>query len=78
MKCTDGREPMTQPVIIANFRGFARCVFFLLRKQLAENTTKSYHVYKVIGVPHIYNKSLGIRLAGYPANKNKSLILIKF
>ena len=29
-------------------------------------------------VLHIYNKILGIRLAGHPVNKNKSLILIKF
>ena len=48
------------------FYGF--WVFFVtLRKQLAENATKSYHVYKVIVVPHIYNKILDIRLAVYTA-----------
>ena len=52
-------------------------LFVTLRKQLAENATKSYHVYKVMIEPHIYNKILGIRLAGYPANKNNRLILIK-
>ena len=30
-----------------------------LRKQLAEHSTKSYNVYKVIVVPHIYNQILG-------------------
>ena len=47
-------------------------------KQFAENPYKSYHVYKVKVVLHIYNKSLVIRFEGNPANKNKSLILIKF
>ena len=49
-----------------------------MRKQFAETPNKSYHVYKRIVVLHIYNKILGIRLEGHPANKNKSLILIKF
>ena len=49
-----------------------------MRKQFAENAYKSYHVYKVINVLHNYSKMLGIRLVGHPANKNKSLILIKF
>ena len=52
--------------------------FVTLLKQLAENATKSYRVYKVIVVLHIYNKKLGNGLAGHPSNKNKSLILIKF
>ena len=56
-------------------RGFG--VFVTLRKQFAENANKSYHVYKVIVVLHIYNKIHGIRLAGHPAIKNKNLILIK-
>ena len=30
-----------------------------LRKQLTDNSTKSYNVYKVIVVPHIYNQILG-------------------
>ena len=54
-------------------------VFFVtVRKQFAENANKTYHVYKMIVVLHIYNKSLGTRLVGRPANKNKSLILINF
>ena len=53
-------------------------VFVTLRKQFAENDNKSYHVYKVIVVLHIYNKSLVIRLAGHHANKNKSLVLRLF
>ena len=50
----------------------------VVREQFVENANKSYHFYKVIVVRHICNKILGIRLAGQPANKNKSLILIKF
>ena len=55
-------------------------VFFCncARKQFEEKANKSYHIYKVIVVLHIYSKILGIRLVGNPANKNKSLILIKF
>ena len=49
-----------------------------MRKQFAENPNKSYDVYKVIVVLYINNKILGIRLEGHTANKNKSLILIKF
>ena len=50
-----------------NFRGLGCFSFVTLRKQLAENATKSYQVYIV---PHIHNKVLGIRLARYSANKN--------
>ena len=47
-----------QPIKTLNMRVV---VFFVtLRKQLAESANKSYHVYKVIFVLHIYNKSLGI------------------
>ena len=54
-------------------------VFFVtLRKELAENANKSCHVCRVIVVLHIYNKSLLIRLAGHPSNKNKSLVLRLF
>ena len=61
-----------------NCKFYGVLVFFVtLRKQLAENTNKSYHVYKVIVVLPIYTKSLGIRLAGHPANNN-SLVLIFF
>ena len=62
---------------MANFRG---SVFFAatLQKDFAENANKSYHTYKVIVVLHIYNKILGIGLAGQPTNKNKSLALVKF
>ena len=42
-----------------NFQGVG--VFVFLRKQFAEKDNKSYHVYKVIVVLHIYNKSLVIR-----------------
>ena len=52
--------------------------FVTLQKQLAENANKSFHVYTVIVVLHIYNKTLGIRLAGHPANKSKGLVLILF
>ena len=53
-------------------------VFFVtVRIQFSENANKWYHVYKVIVVLHIHSKILGIRLVGHPANKNKSLILIK-
>ena len=51
--------------------------FVTVRKQFAENANKMYHVYKVIVVLHIHNKTLGIRLVGHPANKNRSLVLIK-
>ena len=54
-------------------------VFFVpVQEQFAENTKKSYHVCRVIVFIHIYHKMFGIRLAGPSANKNKSLILIKF
>ena len=54
-------------------------VFFAtLRKQLVENIDKSYHVYDVIVVLHIYHTIFGIRLIGYPANRNKRLTLVKF
>ena len=54
-----------------NFK-FEGVLFFLtLRIQLAENANKSYHDYTVIVVLHIYNKTLGTRLAGYPEIKNK-------
>ena len=49
-----------------------------LSKLLAENAYKCYHVYKGIVVLHIYNKSLVIRLAGHPANRNKSFLLRLF
>ena len=39
---------------------------------------QSYRVYKKIVMLHICNKFLGIRLTGYPANRNKRLALIKF
>ena len=42
-----------------------------LQKEFAENANKSYHAYKVIVVLHIYNKILGIGLAGHPTNKKK-------
>ena len=60
-----------------NFRGL---VFFAatLQNEFAENANKSYHAYKVIVGLHIYNKILGIGLAGHPTNKTKSLALIKF
>ena len=62
---------------IQNLKGDG--VFFVTaRKQFAENAYKSCHVYKVIVVLHIYSKILGIRLVVHPANKNKSVILIKF
>ena len=60
-----------------NFRRWW-CFFVPVQEQFAENTNKSYHVCRVIFVLHIYHKMLGIRLAGPSANKNKSLILIKF
>ena len=54
-------------------------VFFVpVQEQFAENTNKSYRVCRVIAVLHVYHKMFGIRLAGPSANKNKSLILIKF
>ena len=34
--------------------------------------------YKVIVVLHIYNKKFGIRLAGHPENKNKSVVVRLF
>ena len=43
----------------ANLKGVG--VFVTLRKKLAENANKSCHVYKVIVVLHIYNRSLGIQ-----------------
>ena len=55
---------------------FFVCFFLPLQKQFAENANKKYHIYKVIAVLHVYNKILGIRLAGHPANKNKNLILL--
>ena len=53
-------------------------VFVPLQEEFAENTNKSYHACRVIVVLHIYHKMFGIRLAGPSANKNKSLIFIKF
>ena len=47
-------------------------------KATCRNANKSYHVCKVIVVLHIYHKSVGIRLAGHPANKNKSVVLRLF
>ena len=49
-----------------------------MQEKFDENTNKCYHVCRVIVVLHIYLKMFGIRLAGPSANKNKSLILIKF
>ena len=60
----------------ANFGGLV--LFVTLRIRFAENINKSYHVYKVIVVLHIDNKILGIGLTVHHANKNKSVILIKF
>ena len=61
-----------------NFKFEGVLVFFVtLRIQLAENANKSYHDYEVIVVLHIYNKSLGIRLAGHPENK-KCVVLLLF
>ena len=37
-------------------------VFVTLRKQLAENAYKIYHVYKVIAMLHIYNKKFGYQI----------------
>ena len=45
------------------------CFFVTLRKQFSEKANKGYHVHKAITVLHTHNKSLGIRLAGHPANK---------
>ena len=53
---------------ICKFQGVLVC-FLTLRKN-AENANKSYHVYKVIVMLHVCNKILGIRLTGYPANRN--------
>ena len=41
-----------------------------MRKTLAENAIKKFHVYKVTVVLYtcIYDSFLGIRLPGYPAN----------
>ena len=47
-------------------------------KTICRNPHKSYRVYKVIDVLYTYNTILGMRVEGYPANKIKSLILIKF
>ena len=52
--------------------------FVPMQEQFAENTNKSYHVCRVIVVLHIYHNMFGIRKAGPSANKNESLILIKF
>ena len=59
-------------------RGQITFFFVTLRKELAENANKSYHVYKVIVVLHIDNTSLGIRIAENHAIKNKSLVLRLF
>ena len=59
-----------------NFRGSV--CFATLGKQFAENANRIYHVYKAIVVLHIYNKILGIGLAGHFTNKNKSLALINY
>ena len=73
--CTSERGQMTKFNKIAtnqNFKFEGWVVFFAtLQKQVAEKANKSYHICKVIVVLHIHNKSLGIRLAGHPANKNK-------
>ena len=53
-------------------------LFVTLQKQFAENINRSYHVYKVIVLLDIDNKILGIDLTVHSANKNESLILIKF
>ena len=70
------KVPNYQPIKTSNFRGFF--FFVTLRIQLAKNANKNYHVYKVIVVLHIYNKILGIRLAGHPKNRNKSVVLRLF
>ena len=53
-------------------------VFVTLQKQLAENANRFFHVYIMIVVIHIYNKSVAIRFAGHPGNKNKSLVVRLF
>ena len=56
------------------------CVSCTYAKTICRNPHKSYRVYKVIDVlyTYSYNTILGMRVEGHPANKIKSLILIKF
>ena len=62
-----------------NFKFEVGAVFFCnSAKATCRNANKSYHVCKVIVVLHKYHKSVGIRLAGHPANKNKSVVLRLF
>ena len=78
VRCTSEWGQMTKlidrvkPVTIEFFWGvvFSESARTICRKR--------YHVYKMIVVPHTYCRIVAIRLAGHPANKNKSLILIKF
>ena len=49
---------------VASFFFWTPCIMkseHLLVRGIVENAIKSYNVYKVIVVLHIYNKSLGIR-----------------
>ena len=60
------------PVTIEIFGGL---VFSVSARTICR---KRYHVYKVIVVIHTCCRIVAIRLAGHPAKKNTSLILIKF
>ena len=58
------------------FEGGGGGVFVSLRKYLAEYAYKS--IYKGTLVLPIYDKNVGIRLAGHPADTNKRLVIILF
>ena len=67
VRCIREKRQMTKLEKVAisynfNFRGWW-CLFFCvpLQEQFAENTNKSYHVCRVIVVPHIYLKMFSIR-----------------
>ena len=53
---------------------FAISLISCMSIQLLDTRT----IYSTVFVLHVYNKRLGIRLAGHPANKNKCLVLLFF
>ena len=68
VKCTDDKGQMTKLDMLAISQNYNVKVFYvILRKPLAKNAFKSYHVYKVMAMLHIYNGIFSIRSTGYPA-----------
>ena len=73
VQCTYERGQRTKlNKVVTRHNGKFKGVGVICNSENDLQKTQSYHVYKVIVVLHIYNRKLGIKLTGHPANKNKS------